>query len=251
MNPVIGRYSAKAGGYAQYRWDYAVEAIQAIFDIAQLSEASTIADVGAGTGMVSRHFVERVRQVFAIEPSLEMRQIAAQSLRQFPPFCNIDGLAEATTLPNRSVDLIAVGRAIHWFPPESTRNEFRRILKPGGWLAILRIPCVDTALLEAIKAIRTEENGWNTTADKSKLAPKPFSFYYGHEEFQKLYFPDIVQESLPEFFGRISSLSPAPNEGHPLYSNFEQAVRKVFDRFSSNGCLTINIATELFLGQIK
>jgi SAM-dependent methyltransferase len=246
----ICRFSSKADIYAQYRWDYTPEAIEAIFEVTGLSGEAVIADIGSGTGALSRHLVERVRRLFAIEPNPEMRLVAVEALGGYASFCSRAGLAEATGLADNGVDLISVGRAIHWFPDESTRIEFRRILKPGGWLAILRIPCMDKALLEAIKAIQTEENGWNVAGDKSRLKMKPLNFYYGHEEFLSLSFPAVKQETWPEFLGRIASISSAPDKSHPRYPHFEKAARRVFEQFGSNDRITINIATELFLGQM-
>ncbi|MBD2461874.1 class I SAM-dependent methyltransferase [Oscillatoria sp. FACHB-1407] len=247
----ISRFSTKAEKYIRYRWDYVPDAIATIVDRCQLTAESAVADVGSGTGMVSQHFVERVKQVFAIEPSDEMRAIAAEQLGHYPSFFNINGLSEATTLPDQSVDLIVVGRAIHWFQPTQTRQEFLRILKPGGWLAILQNPCTDQALLKVFKALRVEENGWAVKADKFERERVPLSFYYGHENVLRLAFPSFRDETWEEFLGRLSSLSPAPNEDHPLYQTFVSCVRSMFEQFCSGDRITVSFETELHLGQMQ
>ncbi|HEX9002361.1 MAG TPA: class I SAM-dependent methyltransferase [Blastocatellia bacterium] len=240
--PTIGNFSGKVAGYAAHRWNYAPAAIEHIVQTAQLTAGSVVADIGAGTGMLGEHFLGRAGRVFAIEPNAEMRQAAS--------FEMLDGRSDATTLPDRSVDLIAVGRAIHWFPPESTKAEFQRILKPGGFLAVLRIPCADENLLAALNAIKTEANGWNRELNEIRKSQPPLEFYFGHGDFERLRFPSFVRECWDEFFGRLCSFAVAPSPAHPGFAAFQQAARDVFDRFRSDEFLTVPLATELFLGRI-
>lgn len=241
--PTIGNFSGKAAGYAAHRWNYSPTAIEYIVRAAQLTKASVVADIGAGTGMLGEHFIGRVGRVLAVEPNAEMRRTAS--------FEVLDGRSDATTLPEASVDLIAVGRAIHWFPPETTKAEFRRILKPDGWLAVLRIPCVDEDLLAALEAIKTEANGWNTELVEIRNSRPPLSFYFGHDHFEQRRFPSCVHENWEEFFGRLCSFAVAPTPAHPRFAAFQQAAREVFDRFRSDEFLTVPLATELFLGKVR
>lgn len=238
----VQNFSGKEDGYARYRWDYAPAAIAWIIATAGLTPDSTVADIGAGTGMLAAHFRGRVSQVYAVEPNAEMRQAASIPV--------IDGYADATTLPTHSIDLIAVGRALHWFPPATTKAEFARILKPGGWLAVLRIPCTDESLLAAIQAIKTAENGWNVELVEYRNQQPPLSFYFGHDEFVRQRFPAVVQERWEDFFGRLCSFATAPTPTQPKFAAFEAAARAVFDRFSTEGLLTISVATEVFFGRI-
>lgn len=251
MIDTVSRFSCKVENYSKYRWDFAPDAIEFIFAAAKISNQAAVADIGAGTGMLSQHFLNRVEKVLAVEPNPEMRRIAEKLLNNSPAFFSINGYANATTLPDHSVDLIVVGRAIHWFDPPSTKAEFLRILKPNGWLAVLQTPCTDTTLLQAIKSIRTQENGWNVKGDKSKQNIEPLSFYYGHDNFWVQQFPATKLERWPEFLGRLSSISSAPDKTHPRYPNYKRAAKKIFDQFSDNGLLTVQIATELNLGQMS
>ena len=242
-------FSGKVAGYARHRWNYAPAAIDHIVQTAQLTASSVVADIGAGTGMLSEHFIGRAGQVFAIEPNAEMRQ-AARSAPVELPVELIGGRSDATTLPDESVDLIAVGRALHWFPPGTTKAEFQRILKPDGWLAVLRIPCVDEELSAALNAMKTEANGWNTELEEIRVQQPPLRFYFGHEEFARLRFPSVARENWEDFFGRLCSFSVAPAPSHPRFDRFQQAARDVFDRFRSGESLIVPLATELFLGRM-
>ncbi|MBI5294832.1 MAG: class I SAM-dependent methyltransferase [Chloroflexi bacterium] len=131
-------YTSKAEYYAKYRWDYSQAAIAVILDAVGVSSQTVMADIGAGTGMLAKHFVERVKMLHAIEPELEMRALAGKAFSGNSTCQVLDASAEATTLPSACVDLITVGQAIHWFEPAAARREFLRILKPLGWLAVLR-----------------------------------------------------------------------------------------------------------------
>jgi ubiquinone/menaquinone biosynthesis C-methylase UbiE len=188
-------FTSKAEKYARYRWDYAPLAIQAIFKIARISTNSSGADIGAGTGILTRHFGSKVKQIFAIEPNKEMREEAKKVLFQSSPCVIIDGFAEATTLPESSVEIILVAQAIHWFDPTRTRKEFLRILKPQGWLAILRNYSINQELNKAIEEISIQDNGVDPSRFATMSENQPMSFYYGTAVFQRMTFPFRYQQN--------------------------------------------------------
>jgi ubiquinone/menaquinone biosynthesis C-methylase UbiE len=242
-------YSNKAEKYARYRWDYSPEAIEAIFKIAGLGPKSRVADIGAGTGNLSHHFAGKVRRLYAIEPNSEMRRLAAGLLTV--PGCQvIDASAEATGLRKKSIDLITAAQAMHWFDPEPTRREFRRILKPTGWLAFLRNYGSDSRLNEAIGALSSESYGANPHAFEELPHSKPASFYFDRRPFRKFTFPFVIRSDWETFFGGLTSASYMPDNTHPLYGHLEKAAQEVFERFSTAGTLHIKVETELIIGRM-
>ena len=96
-----------------------------------------IADIGSGTGILSRLLLQRGHIVFGIEPNDEMRRAAEGLLTGFSGFRSISATAEDTTLKSQSVDLIVAAQAFHWFDPDFARREFARILKPDGVVALI------------------------------------------------------------------------------------------------------------------
>src|ERR1043165_1255417 len=66
-----------------------------------------------------------------------MRVAGERLLAKYPSFRSVNATAEATTLPNESVDLIVAGQAFHWFQHSATKIEFKRILKTGGWVVLV------------------------------------------------------------------------------------------------------------------
>lgn len=245
----IKRYSRNAQIYDRYRWSYASTAIDAIMAHANLDTNSVVADIGAGTGMLGAAFLGRVAQVFAVEPNDAMRAVAEQQMALQPTYRAINGRAEETTLSDQSVDCVVVGRAIHWFSPQKSGAEFRRILKPGGWLAILRTPAASGELATAQRALRTTENGWQVESLRNNLKEAPISSHFGHTNFLHLQFHSTRQEEWEDFWGRLCSFPSAPKEEHPKYRQNQAAARALFEHFSLDGLLEITYVTELFLGE--
>jgi SAM-dependent methyltransferase len=251
MGPTT-RFSTKAERYARYRWGYAPEAIQAVFDISGLTSDAIVADIGAGTGLATREFIGRVTKIYAIEPNPPMRQIAGRLLSQHPAFISVDGRAEATNLPDHSIDLIVVGQALHWFEPQAALKEFRRILKPEGWLAVLFHTRIDHALFEALKPVFSEENGWDTTpSPKPQYGDSHTDFYFGIGNGIKMHYPQTWQESWEEFIGGILSDSHSPDDTHPAFHRLVSAVRRVYDQFCDGSSLQVLGGTDFVLGQLR
>ena len=67
----------------------------------------------------------------------DRRSACATLEPRYPKLKIVAGTAEATALPDHSIDLITVAQAMHWFDLGKTRAEFARILKRGGYCAIL------------------------------------------------------------------------------------------------------------------
>lgn len=129
----LNRFSDRATDYQKYRPSYPVAAIDKILSNFGNPAQLIAADIGAGTGISSGLLGDRGLKVIAIEPNAAMSSQANANPRvEFR-----QAIAEQTTLPDQSVDLVACFQAFHWFDPEPTLREFRRILKSGGRLALI------------------------------------------------------------------------------------------------------------------
>jgi ubiquinone/menaquinone biosynthesis C-methylase UbiE len=129
MNKPLGpdeSFGAIASSYK--RPPYPDELIDIIIQKSGLKEGDTVADIGAGNGLLGLAFAKRGYKVIFVDPSKKMlEQISTvQNSR------TVEGRAEKTGLENKSVDLIVAGNAAHWFPQnDETAKEFTRILKPN------------------------------------------------------------------------------------------------------------------------
>ena len=136
MDPVK-RFSNRVETYSKYRPGYPPPVVDFLKTECGLSRDSIIADVGSGTGILSELFLKHGNRVFGVEPNREMREAGERILADYSKFKSVEGSAESTSLPDRSVDFITAAQAFHWFDRERTCTEFARILKPGGWVILL------------------------------------------------------------------------------------------------------------------
>src|SRR5437868_3524340 len=131
------RFSSRVDQYIRFRPGYPPEVLQLIKNQCELTATSVIADIASGTGLFTRLLLDNGNEVFAVEPNAEMRLAGEQFLAGYSRLHSIDGRAEATTLPDRSVDFVTAAQAAHWFDRDRARQEFVRILKPGGWTVLV------------------------------------------------------------------------------------------------------------------
>src|ERR1039458_10215758 len=130
----VARFSDRAEDYVKYRPHYPQDVVRAVEQTCGLRPEHIIADVGSGTGLTAKIFLENGNRVVGVEPNREMRIAGENYLAAYPNFSMVDGSAEATGLADASADFVIAGQAFHWFRPDDTRTEFARILKPAGWV---------------------------------------------------------------------------------------------------------------------
>src|SRR5437773_2428243 len=137
MSDPTKRFSNRVGNYIKYRPDYSGAIIDLLNEECGLNQQSIIADIGSGTGILSELFLKNGNRVFGIEPNAPMRGAGEKLLERHSKFTSIEGSAEATTLPDDSVDFVVAGQAFHWFDQKLARDEFSRILKPSFWVVLI------------------------------------------------------------------------------------------------------------------
>src|SRR5580658_4404950 len=131
------RFSSRVEAYARYRPSYPRETLALLERECGLTPVSKIADIGSGTGLLARLFLDFGCEVTGVEPNPEMRVTGERMLLDKPRFHSVDGRAEATGLLAGSVDFVTAGQAFHWFEPAAARAEFQRILKTVGWVVLV------------------------------------------------------------------------------------------------------------------
>ena len=131
------RFSSRVDNYTRYRPTYPPAVIELLRDECGLTSSSVVADIASGTGIFTCMLLEDGNRVFGVEPNAEMRRAGEKDLAAYPNFTSVDGTAEATTLAAHSIDIVTAAQAAHWFRLDAARQEFVRILKPGGWAVLL------------------------------------------------------------------------------------------------------------------
>jgi ubiquinone/menaquinone biosynthesis C-methylase UbiE len=248
----VERFSNRVENYIKYRPGYPLEVLQLFKDEMNLKPSSVLADIGSGTGVSSRLFLENGNTVYGVEPNAAMRNAATRLLKNFPNYKPVDGTAEYTTLPDSSVNIVFAAQAFHWFEPEKTRIEFKRITREAGYIALI----------------------WN----ERQLDTTPFLREYEHfllanaGDYEKVRHENVTAEKLEDFFqtdfkkrtfaneqifdfeglrGRMLSSSYMPSESDERFADVESQLRKLFEKHADeNGRIAILYDTNVFYTQI-
>jgi len=128
LNPK-GRFSSRVENYAKYRPNYPNEIIGFLNTAIGLTKGTIIADIGSGTGISAKLFLDNRNEVYGIEPNAEMRSAGEKYLIHYTNFHSIDASSEYTKLESESVDVITSGQAFHWFEPEATKKRIPQNIK--------------------------------------------------------------------------------------------------------------------------
>ncbi len=235
----------KAWLYERYRLPYADAAIQDL--LYDLAVPSDVADIGAGTGQLARMFAKRCATVYVIEPDAAMRQVASEVLK---PRGGVDlrsGSAEHTTLDDQSVDLIVIGNAFHRFRPEACA-EFRRILRPNGWIALFSYRFTNH---EFAAMLFPRLGGLTKVAMRIDQAwhRMPLETLFGNRPLKRLNYRQAHSEDWTAFFGAACSGIEAPDDQDEEFREFEAIQREVFDAFAVEDSIQIEYETEVVYGQ--
>ena len=137
MSNSTTRFSDRVEDYVKYRPHYPAAVIAYLQETYSFLPDWVVADIGSGTGISTELFLNFGNRVYAVEPNADMRSKAEELLSANVGHASIDGTAEATGLPDSSIDLIVAGQAFHWFEPTATRREFVRIARPGAVTALI------------------------------------------------------------------------------------------------------------------
>jgi len=134
IRPEALAFGAKADDYEKGRPDYPPSAIKWLAEQLRVDSSSTVIDLAAGTGKLTRALLPTGARVVAVEPVAGMRDI----LRSVVPAAEVvDGTAEQLPVPDEFADAVTVGQAFHWFRGEEALREIHRALVPGGRLGLI------------------------------------------------------------------------------------------------------------------
>jgi SAM-dependent methyltransferase len=248
MKASTERFTGRADNYVRYRPSYSPMLVDFLRANCGLSSTSEVADVGSGTGTLSRILLDQGCVVYGIEPNAEMRASAERLLAGCERFRSIDATAEETTLPDNSVDLVTSGRTLHWVELEPALDEMRRILRPHGWAIALwnkRCPELDPVAAGYEQILWTYCNHYSTFHSRREATQRRLETA-GFGRASLAYRKTFDRSQLR---GQILSLSVAPDEGDPQREPMLAAVDKLFERVQSDGVVVFNYLTSVYYGQ--
>ena len=243
------RFSKRADHYAKYRPRYSDAVLHYLERELSFSQASIVADVGSGTGILSEMFLKNGNMVFGIEPNEDMRKMAEANLLMYPNFRSINGSAESTTLAKDSVDFITAAQSFHWFDAPLAKVEFRRILRNGGWVILIwNTRKTSTPFLHAYDQMVREASKEKRRVRHEDLDDTALSNFLGDHRVAKL--PNFQELGYEGLVGRFLSSSYAPLPGEPRYEQKLAKLTKIFNRYQANGAVRFEYETEVYSGQL-
>ncbi len=246
IDPKI-RFSSRVENYIKYRPSYPLEIIDFLKEKNILAEDTVIADIGSGTGILTRVILDNGNQVYGVEPNKDMREAAEKILQGFTNFTSLEGSAESTGLEENCIDLITAGQAFHWFDVEEAKREFKRILKPNGNVALI----------------------WNNRGKAGKdfnSSYENFILKYGTDyrevkknegnvdlffNYQKETFYNFQELNFTSFKGRVLSSSYIPLADNPIFPKMILELEDLFNKHQRNGIIRIEYDTEIYLGKLE
>jgi SAM-dependent methyltransferase len=134
LHSLTAHFSQVAGAYERGRPDYPPAVAGAIAAELDLPAAAPVLDLAAGTGKLTRALLGIGLEVVAVEPQAALREVLAAGVGSERVR---EGFAEAIPLADGSVAAVTVADAFHWFDHAVALAEIRRVLHPGGGLAVL------------------------------------------------------------------------------------------------------------------
>lgn len=241
------RFSDRVADYVRYRPGYPRAVLDFLAGTCGLSPCLVIADVGSGTGLLSRLFLENGNRVYGVEPNGEMRAAAEHLLAGYLNFTSLPARAEATTLPDASMDFVVAGQAFHWFDHDLARREFQRILRPDGWIVLVwndRQTDTTPFLREYERLLRAYSIDYAAVNHKETGLPV-FQRVFG-PGIQRVTFENRQRFDLEGVTGRLMSSSYAPLAGHRNHEPLMAGLRTAFDRYNQDGAVEFLYTTELY-----
>ncbi len=252
MSKSVERFSSRVEDYAKYRPGYPTEIVQFLEKECGLTPQSVIADIGSGTGKLAEIFLGVGNHVVGVEPNSVMRATAEALLKDYPGFTSVDGSAEETTLSDSSVDFITAGQAFHWFDPKRSKAELSRILKPGGWTALVwnDRKLESTPFLEDYEKLLLKY-GTDYQEVRHDKAESLIADFFAPELSTLKTFPNEQVFDCEGLRGRVRSSSYTPEPDHPNFEAIISELEQIFEKHNKDGRVTFDYDTKVYFGHLQ
>jgi len=253
MKDPTSRFSNRVDNYIKYRPSYPSQVLEHLEAECGLTPESLIADVGSGTGILTRLFLDHQNDVYAVEPNTEMRRAAESFLKDAPHFHSINATAEETPLTADYFDFILAGQAFHWFDRDRAKTEFQRILKPQGWVVLIwnERKIDSTPFLVAYEEMLLEFATDYQEINHTNISSVDFAQFFEPHPVRNHTIPNSQTFDFPALKGRLLSSSYCPHQEEPGYEDIMKCLREIFERNETNGTVSFEYDTNLFYGHIK
>lgn len=240
------KFTGKADLYEQFRPGYPDELIDFLYEKARCER---VADIGAGTGKLTRCLLKKPWSVTAVEPNADMRAI----LEKMNGVKVVGAPAENTGFEDNSVGLVTAAQAFHWFDEDKFGAECRRILIKGGKVAIIfnERDYKDCEISKKRDLICMKFCGAFHTGHIGKRTSEEGDLFLRNEYFSNVEIfccKNDMETDCAGFVGDTLSRSYALKKDDKDYGSFVEELKQAFSKYSYNGKVTVKYKTKCYLG---
>jgi SAM-dependent methyltransferase len=241
------RFTSRVADYIRYRPGYPKKVLETL----GIRPGTVVADVGSGTGILTRMLLDAGASVFAIEPNDAMREAAESLLSDREGFVSVRGTAEATGLADASVDLVVAAQAFHWFDVPTARREFRRILREPPRVALIWNERIEegTPFLEGFEAILRKYATDYLAVRHNAIAEADLQGFFGGT-METAEFPNAQRFDYEGVVGRLMSSSYAPRADDLRHAPMLEALRRLFDATAEDETAEFIYVTRVYSGTL-
>ncbi len=247
MTNTTERFSNRVEDYVKYRPGYPPEVLRLFRNEMSLTPDSVVADIGSGTGISAKMFLENGNTVYAIEPNDPMRVASEEFLAGFAKFHSVNGTAEKTTLPDGVADIVIAAQAFHWFRPDEARKEFQRILKKGGFAALIwnERQTDTTGFLREYEDLILKYGRDYREVRHDKITDGLIRDFF-QQDFNTAVFSNGQSLDLDGLKGRTLSSSYMPTRSDPLFQPMIVDLSALFAKHEEKGRIEVLYDTKVY-----
>lgn len=243
-------FSTKVADYVASRPDYPTALFDALRVACNLQPGDAVADIGAGTGLLTHGLLSQGYAVIAIEPSTNMRAAADSALVSFPAYNSASGSAERIPLPAACVALITAAQAFHWFDIAAARAEFLRVLKPQGKVALIwNDRVLSDPLHTALDGIFAQHGGAKRGAMLAHDERSEVPAFFGTNTPLELTWPHEHLLSEAALLSLVFSRSYMPARDSAAGQEAYEQVHRLFEQLATGGRIAVRYNTIAIIGR--
>lgn len=237
------RFSDKAGAYARYRPSYPAALLDELERAVGGAAGKTAADIGSGTGIFSAQLLDRGFRVLAVEPNPEMRGAAESALGGRVGFSSLPGEGARTGIPTAAMDAVVCAQAFHWFADRESALEMLRIAKPGAPILLTwnyRPEDLRGFQGRYEELLATFCPDFTATSHK-RLEEEQVAALFPERKIRTFRCGNGRSLAFDSLRGSLESCSYCVPADHPNYAPLMTGLEEVFDAFSVDGLIRIDL----------